>query len=167
MAALHLCMFVECMARYRVCPAWTNRMYVCNGVCLNLKVLLGVWCSMTLWMSPWRAVQIHHNGDDGSLCVCVRSMSGTVSCSPWTNRKYVCNNGVCEFEAAIGVRCSMRSQSHSDLLSKYYNGDGGCLFVYVRWMFETGLYWPWTTACTFVIARCSMRSCFHPGVMSK
>ena len=37
-------------------------------------------------MSPSRAVQIHYNGDDGWYV--------TMSCWPWTNRKYV-YTGVC------------------------------------------------------------------------
>ena len=66
------------MKRFPSCP-WTNSAYVCIVVCaLELGgVVDDRRCSMR---SSLRAVQIHYNGNDGSVCVDLCSLNVSNGC---------------------------------------------------------------------------------------
>ena len=108
------------------CWPWTNRKYVCIGVCLNLKMIFvfdTLWGhDFTLMCSPntlkyrWR------------LCVYVRCMYDTVSCFLWTNRWCVygwtrrCYSCPIRYEFTITRWCPVQLPC---------NRDGGCAFMFV------------------------------------
>ena len=130
---------------------WTDRLYVCIVVCMNLKLLFVfdavrghnltlICCPNTLqW---WCSVHVY-----------LRWIYGTVSCWPWTNSPYVCIvlclnlKLLFVFDAVWGRNLTLMCCPNT--LQWWCS-----VHVYLRWMNGTVSCWSWTNSGYVFIAVC-------------